>query len=365
MTAPGRLGRWLSQRISLRGVWAWLIADQNPVCRYRLTYAAVLGLVVWSTRVCTAYRVLGYPLVAVLPVVGTLAGYLWAILLANELLWLFPADPRLAQVIHRVKWGSLLVIGAYGGLAVGHWVNGESRDPVVSLPARITSIRDVNLGAVAYRAMALESVEGRQAILGNASDQWDLYAGQDVRLTVRRGRLGLRRVLQVHGDMEKYYLRMLQVAPGARVALERLVGIYADRGDFARAMEWDDTLRTRYPDEYETTLHLGERLTDAKRFQDAIRVLRKAAAVSQEYDVLYALGYALAWGGSRDEAAQYLEKATEVDPTDWRAFYSLGYVYSGLGKYPEAKAAWGKVLQFLPHFPEVEQNLRALNARTP
>jgi Flp pilus assembly protein TadD len=183
-------------------------------------------------------------------------------------------------------------------------------------------------------------------------------------LIIRRGVLGLSRVLRIHQDMEKYYLRMLEVAPEARVALEALVGLYAGDGKFAQAIAWDTTLRTRYPDEYETTLHLGKQLTDAKRFAEAITILRQAAGISREYEVLYALGYALAWGREREEAAQILREATVVDPTDWRAFYSLGYVYAALGRVPEAKAAWTTVLELLPNFPEVEQNLRGLPAQT-
>jgi Flp pilus assembly protein TadD len=129
-------------------------------------------------------------------------------------------------------------------------------------------------------------------------------------------------------------------------------------------MAWDATLRSRYPDEYEATLRLGQRLTDAKRFRDAITVFRHAAAISREYEVLYALGYALAWGGQRDEAAQILREATQADPTDWRAFYSLGYVYSDLSRYSEARVAWTKTLELLPNFPEVQQNLRRLPAQT-
>jgi Flp pilus assembly protein TadD len=253
-------------------------------------------------------------------------------------------------------------------VALALWVNSASSAPLADIPARIVSIRTIDLGPVVYRAVALEALDntpGQQLILGNTQDQRTLYAGQDVRVIGRRGILGLTRVLQVHQDMEKYYLRMVEAAPHARVALERLVGIYGEDGKFTQAIAWDATLRARYPDEYERTLWLGQRLSDAKRFAEAITVFRHAAAVSRGYEVLYSFGYALAWGGKRDEAAEILHEATVADPTDWRAFYSLGYVYSGLGRYAEARVAWTKVLELLPHFPEVEQNLRQLPARTP
>ena len=72
------------------------------------------------------------------------------------------------------------------------------------------------------------------------------------------------------------------------------------------------------------------------------------------------LSYALAWAEEKDEAEKYLILATELDPTDYRAFYSLGYVYRDTGRYPKAKEAWAKVLQLLPNFPEVENNMKSL-----
>jgi Flp pilus assembly protein TadD len=357
---------WIHQPIGRHGLPRGFPAVWYPVERYRLTYAVVFGLVGLSTYSFSTYRVLASRLVALMPIVGILSGYLWAILLADELLGLFPIRAPVPSVIRKVKWGSLVVISVYGLAGLGLWLNSLGQGPLGGVPARIVSIATVDIGFVQYRAIALESVgntTGRHTILSNASDERNLYAGEDVRLKVRRGMLSLTRILEVNEDMEKYYRRMLQAAPDARVALEGLVGIYADRREFVRAMEWDEKLRARYPDEVETTMQLGKRLTDARQFQDAITVFRKAAAVSRKYEVLYALGYALAWGGRRDEAAQYLQEATQVDPTDWRAFYSLGYVYSGLGRYAEAKGAWSKVLEFLPHFPEIEQNLKGLETK--
>jgi Flp pilus assembly protein TadD len=371
MTIPGSAWRWLTQPISLRGLLRHLgevLWGHNPVKRYRWTYAAVALLLGYSTYSFITYRVLGNGFVVLLPIVGTAFGYLWAILLADELLGLFPRHPRLGRLIGWLKWGSLGLMGGYGVLALGLWMNSVSSAPLVSLPARIVSLRTVDLGPVSYRAVTLEAVggaPGRQTILGSAADQRTLYADQEVQVITRRGVLGFTRVLRVHQDMERYYLRMVEVAPNARVALERLVGIYAEDGEFTQAIAWDTTLRLRYPDEYETTLQLGKRLTDARRFADAVTVFRHAAAVSREYEVLYALGYALAWSGKRDEAVQTLREAIQVDPDDWRAYYSLGYVYVGLGRHSEARTTWTKVLELLPNFPEVEQYLRRLPTQRP
>jgi tetratricopeptide (TPR) repeat protein len=160
--------------------------------------------------------------------------------------------------------------------------------------------------------------------------------------------------------MEKYYFKMLQAAPDSKVAIGGLINLYSKRNEFDLALEWYDKLVTKFPAEYDIGFDLAGKLVDAKRYRQAVIVLRKVVEVKKDYDVLYMLGYALAWAGEKDEAEKFLILATELDPTDFRAFYSLGYVYRDTGRYLKAKEAWAKVLQLLPNFPEVENNIKSL-----
>jgi len=94
-----------------------------------------------------------------------------------------------------------------------------------------------------------------------------------------------------------------------------------------------------------------------------VAVLQKMLEVRRDYDVLYRLGYALAWAGQKREAVPILREAAALDPDEPWALYSLGYVLRDTGQYAEARTAWSKVLQMLPRFPEVERNLRAIETR--
>ncbi len=82
--------------------------------------------------------------------------------------------------------------------------------------------------------------------------------------------------------------------------------------------------------------------------------------MKRDYETLYLYGYALAWANKKFDAEKYLSEATLLDPTDYRAFYSLGYVYRDTGRPAEAKKAWQTVLKLMPHFPEIENRLRSL-----
>jgi tetratricopeptide (TPR) repeat protein len=160
--------------------------------------------------------------------------------------------------------------------------------------------------------------------------------------------------------MEKYYFKMLKAAPGSKVAIEGLINLYSKRNEFDLALEWYDKLLTKFPVESDIGFDLGSQLIDAKRYRQAVIVLRKVLEVRRDYDVLYMLGVALAWAGEKDEAEKYLIEAAELDPTDYRAFYSLGYVYRDTGRYEKAKEAWVRVLKLFPNFPEVENNIRSI-----
>lgn len=137
------------------------------------------------------------------------------------------------------------------------------------------------------------------------------------------------------------------------------------RNTWASMVSWPTTTSwTRvYPNEPEAGFGLAAALVDAHRYRQAVDVFRRVLAVQRDYETLYVLGYALAWAGDKHEAATYLREAADLEPEDFRALYSLGYVLTDTGRYAEAKVAWSKVLQLMPNFPEVENNLRAIESR--
>jgi tetratricopeptide (TPR) repeat protein len=222
------------------------------------------------------------------------------------------------------------------------------------------------MGAMRYQSLELRTggaSDGTVYVLRTHRDPSELYVGEDVELLIQRGILSLERVLEVDHDHEKYSLKMLAAAPDSKVALANLIEIYSAKGEFEKAAVLFERLHEKYPDVWEMGVTLGFQLVDAKKFRQAADVFRKVVGARREYEALYGLGYALAWSGQKNEAAVYLKEATELDPTDFRAFYSLGYVYRDTGRYAEAKREWSRVLELIPHFPEVQSNLRSIESR--
>jgi tetratricopeptide (TPR) repeat protein len=334
------------------------------ILKYFLTYPVVFTIVFWANSIFTHYRVTGNAIFTIMPAIGAITMYLWIIFFADEFLHFLESYRRITFVIKKLKIVSFITVCLYAIMASALWLNGTSLEPVITKTTKIISISNVNAGAFQYRRLTVtpwDNAPDNMNILLTDKDEAGLYTGQDVEIFLRKGILSLHRVLEIRRDMEKYYFKMLQAAPDSKVAMGGLIILYSKRNEFDLALEWYDKLLTKFPVESDIGFDLGGRLIDAKRYRQAVMVLRKVLEVRRDYDVLYMLGYALAWAGEKEEAEKYLIEATELDPTDYRAFYSLGYVYRDTGRYEKAKEAWAKVLKLLPNFPEVENNIRSID----
>jgi tetratricopeptide (TPR) repeat protein len=81
-------------------------------------------------------------------------------------------------------------------------------------------------------------------------------------------------------------------------------------------------------------LDLGDR-----KFENAIRNLRKAAAKPPFPDTAYYLGFAYFKQGDLTAAEKWLKEAAQANPRDARIPYQLGFVYRKEGREEEAKGA--------------------------
>jgi len=335
----------------------------NLFLKYVLTYPVVFTVVFWGHSTFMHYRIIGNVIFTIMPLVGVMAMYLWLIFLADEFLHFLQHSRPITFVIKKVKILSFLIICFYAIIASALWLNGISLEPVMTKTTKILSMSNVDTGTFHYcrvTVSAWDADTGTKDIFLTDKDEAGIYTGEDAEIFIRKGILSFDRVLEIRRDMENYYFKMLKVAPDSKVAIGGLINIYSKRNEFDLALEWYDKLVIIFPVEYEIGFELAGKLIDAKRYRQAVNVLRKVSEAKKDYEVLYMLGYALAWAGAKDEAEKYLIEATELDPTDHRAFYSLGYVYRDTGRYEKAKENWVKVLKLLPNFPEVQNNIKSI-----
>jgi protein O-mannosyl-transferase len=170
---------------------------------------------------------------------------------------------------------------------------------------------------------------------------------------------------------EAHYLRAVSLAeneaPPDRLEIvmanEGLASIYANRGNFDRALSALDEVRAAYPESPQVDGEEGLILAQAGRWTQAEAALRKAVAIQpNDANVLNALGL-VAWQHNHDlaRAADYFSRALAVhtDTDDFRAslLSNFGAVYGEQGRFSDAIAQFQLALQVVPNDPAYLTNL--------
>jgi TolB-like protein/Tfp pilus assembly protein PilF len=106
--------------------------------------------------------------------------------------------------------------------------------------------------------------------------------------------------------------------------------------EFRRAMEMD-------PGSVDAVMHYAICLEVVGRYDEAIAVMERAHQFDPLSPVVNTfLGGAMYAGHQDDRAIEQFRKTIELEPTDARAYGSLGDVYESLGRHEEAVAAYLK-----------------------
>jgi len=335
---------------------------QSAVLSYARASGVLFSLFLWANHIFLNYRVAGNIIFVFMPIIGSITMYLWVILVADEFLLLENSD-RISRIIKNLKHLCFAVAIFYGALALALWVNGMNHSPTVSKKTRIVSLSDVDIGLQNYRHLTISSWDGDlnpRTILSSDKDDPGLQAGGDIEILSSEGTLSFHRIVAIKQDTEKFHLKMLTADPDSKVALAGLVEIYSRRKDFGKALEWFDQLYDKYPTEADIGQDLAGRLGDNRNYEQAAGVLKKLVETKKDYELQILLGQALVRAGKKDEAEKYLEEAQQLDPTDFRALYLLGYIYRDTGRKEEAKEAWTRVLELYPNFAQAEKNIESL-----
>jgi tetratricopeptide (TPR) repeat protein len=214
------------------------------------------------------------------------------------------------------------------------------------------------------------------------------------------GTLG--RALERTGDLDgaqAAYERALRLDPGYRYVRRRLLDLYLDQRDFARARVHAERLLQEAPEVAEHHLlaglvasrdgrtedgrrhyreairvaggnypeayyNLGLLEKGAGRLEDAIAAYEKSIQLKPDYlTAINNLGLARAAAGHLEKAEAAYRQALARDPRYPAAWLNLGKLYSGQGKYPEAIAAFRSALEARPGYREAQLNLGVAYSR--
>jgi cytochrome c-type biogenesis protein CcmH/NrfG len=119
------------------------------------------------------------------------------------------------------------------------------------------------------------------------------------------------------------------------------------------------------PKNVKAAIELGNKLYDAGRYSDAIPYYQQALAVDgKNVNVSTDLATALYYAGRVDEALTQMDVSLRIDPAHGQTLFNVGIIKRDAKKDKAgAVAAWERLLQVAPNYPEASK-VRTLIAET-
>jgi len=139
--------------------------------------------------------------------------------------------------------------------------------------------------------------------------------------------------------------------PDMTEALTLLTGLYADRGEFDKSLDYANQVLEIEPQNPQALLARFDALSALGRKDDAAQALEAAKAVAPPEDVakrIYNMGAKAQRKGDRDEAIADFAQAVEIDPTMAPALSALAGMYLTQKDYAKAASTADKLLQLKP-----------------
>lgn len=341
------------------------IRDIAARFRTRVTFEDSIALCacVLAMKIQLDYRVPGHFLFQLLPVVGLALTVLNFVFLINHLVMRLPEDDPFRLALGRVKWWSNLLVRVFVYYSLLLFVNAilDTAKPTY----RNTEIVSINKGDVFGLSMPYSWVTLRdrdnpdktEPVFLKASERAKLWGAQPVVVTIQPGYLGIPWIAAVELDWVQYAGEILKLAPTAAQAWKNLIVFQLQHKRWPEATAAAYEYLGLYPNDYTLALTVGDYFDLAARYDGAIPFFEYAAVRHPTYEVYQALGTVLSWGGKNPRAAEILEASVKLNPHHWEAYYHLGYVYGGMGRFTEGIAAFEKALERRPDFPEVKLEL--------
>jgi len=333
-------------------------------------YALILYLCLWSIDVQNSYRVPTRFLFLFLPWVTVSLTVLSFILLVDHLLILIPKDHLFRATLSRIEWGASLLVILFIGYSLLLYANGAlDRSSPVDRPYEIVEMMGEGtdfIPSVFYVWARIRSNQesGRnEGLLLTYNEKEKLWAGESILAQTHEGYFHIPWISNLDRDEEKSSLEGVKIAPAASVIWIRLIYFYMDHRRWKEAVETTYKYLKVYPDDYMMADVVGGNLDVLGQYDDGIPLLEYAAAIRPTSETYAGIGWGLRYQGKSDRAAVALEKAIQLDPDNWWAYFHLGYVYRDLGRNAEAVKMFEKVLKYRSNFPMVQKDLAELRKK--
>jgi predicted O-linked N-acetylglucosamine transferase (SPINDLY family) len=165
------------------------------------------------------------------------------------------------------------------------------------------------------------------------------------------------RALRKPEDAILSYKRATQLNPRNAGALSNCAAALMDQNKYAEAIEALEKAVELDPNFVEAHYNLGSAYGAVRKYERAIAEYRAAIRLAPSLFLPYVnLGSLLSELGDQTEAAEALQKATDLQPNPG-AFNALGMCYHRAGRTKEAEECFRRAVQLRPDFVEALGNL--------
>ena len=158
-------------------------------------------------------------------------------------------------------------------------------------------------------------------------------------------------------NSETLFTNVIASQKNAHVAYNNLAGIYAQNGDYERALELYELAKEIKP-AWRTLFNLGQIYGSLKRYTDARMAYEELLTIRPDYADAHAqLGGLLLIQEKVSEALFHLERAQILDPNLTSVHYNLGLIYEHGGNPVKAKESFQRVLRLNPSDPQAQKKI--------
>jgi Flp pilus assembly protein TadD len=280
------------------------------------------------------------------------------------------AAARNAFLVQAVRWlhyTALSLVGVFLLWTVVVFVNAVSD---ASLPvevdsevlAVVPSFVDLGLGDLVPHTQvdlrAWNSSTSPERLVVTRAEHLQIWVGEPVRIRLHAGYLGIPWVSGIRQDPVRQARKILEVSPGAFLALSQLTREFLARGQYGEVLEIARQYVSVYPGDAQYVQYVVGFLGNNGRYADAIELLTPIVARRPDYTSLCMLGFALDRSGDHHSAIPVLKQAHQLRPDDFLALHYLGEAYQALERYEDAIAAYEAELVVRPNSPEIRRRVR-------
>lgn len=159
------------------------------------------------------------------------------------------------------------------------------------------------------------------------------------------------------------YGQLIARKPPLALSYFNLGSLYADMGDYTKAIVYYKEALAINPEHVNTLYNLANAYAETGRLQEAVTLYKKVLTLNPKYADVY-LGLGVSYNSLRDyiQAVAAYKKAVEIKPDFANAYFNLGFTYEAMGETAQAMDAYKKAISADPNHAPSYYNLGNLYA---